>query len=496
MSHPPATNDGADSVDGEFEKDVSLVAKSLKWLSFGSAIINCLSAGSILLYSLYAPIFQEKLGYSQMQINAVSIAGEIGMYLPVPIFGYICDRFGPSYLSFLSSIFFGPSYVLAAIVFSNALSYQFMVVAYVFIGMGTSSMYFAGVTTCAKNFTSSRGLALALPIAAFGLSSLWQAQFVSRVFRTDGVFDVRSMFLFFSAMLAIVGLLGAVGLRVQSEEEKVACEEDGNSERTGLLTGTPGGYGAVEENGAEQELDEKRWVNSATREFLKDRTMWWFALGVFLVTGPGEAFINNMGSLIQTLYPPATSSTSFKDPIDPATHVSIVALTSTAARILAGTLSDYLAPSSSNISSHRFACSRMCLLFLFSIIMLLGQLFVASGAVEQHGERFWLVSSSIGAGYGAVFCLAPTVVSVVWGTENFGTNWGIVTMTPALGATLFGLVWAAGYDQNAGNDGVCWGRKCYQGSFAVMAGSVCLAVLGWLWAWRGRGGWRERGVVV
>ncbi|RPA93456.1 hypothetical protein L873DRAFT_1777781 [Choiromyces venosus 120613-1] len=54
----------------------------IKWTSFACAIMNCLCAGSILLFSLWAPVFQQKLGYSQMQVNAISIAGELGMYLP------------------------------------------------------------------------------------------------------------------------------------------------------------------------------------------------------------------------------------------------------------------------------------------------------------------------------------------------------------------------------------------------------------------------------
>ncbi|PUU76178.1 hypothetical protein B9Z19DRAFT_1130122 [Tuber borchii] len=82
----------------------------------------------------------------------------------------------------------------------------------------------------------------------------------------------------------------------------------------------------------------------------------------------------------------------------------------------------------------------MYLLFSFAFLMLLGNLYVSLGYVQEHGENFWIVSSSIGAGYGAVFCLAPTVVSVVWGTQNFGTNWGIVTMTPAAGAMVFGSI--------------------------------------------------------
>lgn len=39
-------------------------------------------AGSILLFSLWAPVFQNRLGYSQTQVNFISMAGELGMYLP------------------------------------------------------------------------------------------------------------------------------------------------------------------------------------------------------------------------------------------------------------------------------------------------------------------------------------------------------------------------------------------------------------------------------
>lgn len=44
--------------------------------------LDSLCAGSLLLFSMWAPIFQDSLGFSQMQINAVSIAGALGMYLP------------------------------------------------------------------------------------------------------------------------------------------------------------------------------------------------------------------------------------------------------------------------------------------------------------------------------------------------------------------------------------------------------------------------------
>lgn len=210
-----------------------------------------------------------------------------------------------------------------------------------------------------------------------------------------------------------------------------------------------------------------------------------------------------MGTLITTLYPPPTTAAHKGNPIDPATHVSIVAATSTIARLVAGSLSDYLAPPVPSSSAcappparKALRCSRMYLLFAFALVMLFGNLYVSLGYVQERGENFWIVSSSIGAGYGAVFCLAPTVVSVVWGTENFGTNWGIVTMTPAVGATVFGSIFAWQYDSHANDKGTCWGRECYSGSFMAMAVSVGLALCGWLWCWRGPDGWRSRKVVV
>lgn len=276
------------------------------FVSLATALNNCLWAGSVLIFSLYAPQFNEKLGYRQMQINAVSVATELGMYLPVPVFGFICDRFGPSRLSLLSSVFFGPGYALAAAAYAHAWDYRVMVAAFALIGMGTSSLYFSGVTTCAKNFTGRRGLALALPIAAFGLSSLWQAQLVSYFFTSAspsaaaaaaaaegggaGHVEVERVFWFFALSLATVGLVGSVGLRVTS----VDGQEDDELDEDGAIL-APTTEGEEGEGGGEDGEDKgTNWLNADTRAFLADRNMWWFASGVFLVTGPGEAFINNV----------------------------------------------------------------------------------------------------------------------------------------------------------------------------------------------------------
>jgi hypothetical protein len=56
----------------------------VKWTSFTCALINCLVAGSVVTFALYAPQLQRHLHYSSLQVNTVGIACQLGLYLTVP----------------------------------------------------------------------------------------------------------------------------------------------------------------------------------------------------------------------------------------------------------------------------------------------------------------------------------------------------------------------------------------------------------------------------
>jgi len=347
-------------------------------------------------------------------------------------------------------------------------------------------------------------------------------------------------FLFLAVTLLAVGLLGTLLLKVVDEEELIdeAVEE---LERSGLLEDSEffrranggGVYGSFEDQldseesearrieeakaQEDEEARKKTWLlNEETRRFLKDHTMWWLAAGFFFVSGPGEAFITNLGTIIGTLYPPVADPSVL--PTTAATHVSIVAITSTVARILFGTLTDVLAPTpivhhfgsaSNSLASlpprRRFAVSRISFLLLSALFLLLGQVILASGLVQNHAERFWIVSTLIGSGYGVLFSLTPLIITVIWGVENFGTNWGIVAMVPAAGATVWGIVYSTVYQWGAekssfskdlAEDVLCYGKQCYESTFWAMAASVAIGCGLWIWAWKGRNGWSQRGIVV
>lgn len=141
----------------------------------------------------------------------------------------------------------------------------------------------------------------------------------------------------------------------------------------------------------------------------------------------------------------------------------------------------------------------MAFLLPSALLLSIGYLILASPFLFKEPSLFHLTTTLVGFGYGSSFSLVPIIISVVWGVENFATNWGIVAMMPALGAVLWGVVYSSAY-QNAldhgcggSSDGQCHGWQCY-GLWAMgCTVSVWVAIVAWLAAWRG---WKRRGVVV
>lgn len=509
-------------------------------------MISALCAGSVTAFSLYGRAFERRLGYSQFQVNGVATAASAALYLPVPLLGYLCDRSGPAVPSLLAAVLFAAGYALAAAAFrlsavseaAAAAWYPLMVAGFACVGTATCAMYLSAVATCAKNFSGGRyrGLALAAPIAAFGLGGAFLGQvaglfFVQRPVAglrqpdLEGEVDVGQLFVFLSLALAAVGALGAAAMRVIGERDLIdqAAEE---LERSGLLEARPSisgssgdsggggrvGYGTVSDNDDDDSsgtATKTRVLNAETRRFLLDRTAWLLGVCFLFMIGPGEAFINNLASVISALGPPDSPG---RVATSPATHVAVMGISSTAARLLAGTLSDLLAPTPTTCHPQlgggggqtgrvRATCSvsRVTLLVAAAAVMSAGLATLASGVAQGRDDRLWIATALVGFGYGAVFSLTPIIIAVVWGVENFGTNWGLVATFPALGAAAWGLVYSTVYQHAATSEEppldsrLCLGAACYAPTFWAMAATVgvaCFAVL------RAKMDWVRDGVLV
>jgi hypothetical protein len=163
--------------------------------------------------------------------------------------------------------------------------------------MGTSSLYFSALTTSAKNFVGHRGLSIAIPIAAFGLSSFWEALLAGSPLFTKPVvaeggnvireLDVVRLFRFFAVLLGIVGVIGACGLFVipphlPKRMEGEATEEDALLPRA-----------EESETSSVISLESaKEEITAEHRPFLTESSTYLFGLVLLVLLGTGEMFIN------------------------------------------------------------------------------------------------------------------------------------------------------------------------------------------------------------
>jgi MFS family permease len=115
----------------------------------------------------------------------------------------------------------------------------------------------------------------------------------------------------------------------------------------------------------------------------------------------------------------------FTPSLDPSRHISLLALSSTVSRLASGLVSDYISS-----PSRAHPVSRIPLFIALALVHVSGLLLLSYAPVAWLREWFSLGSVLVGIGYGGIFTLAPTVVSVVWGIGGFGRNWGILTFTP------------------------------------------------------------------
>lgn len=197
--------------------------------AFVLAFTCSVCAGSISLFSIFAPSIQRDTGLRVMDLNYVAIAAELGQYIPVPLVGFMADRFGPKYAGMLATLLFCPGYYVSAMVVQASLDFShgkelsalssflvennitILVVAFFAIGTATSSLHFCGVVTSAKVLPQFPGFSISGPIAAYGLSSLWQSQLISDYFtipgNDGGYIRIVPVFYFFTVLYFFTGFI-------------------------------------------------------------------------------------------------------------------------------------------------------------------------------------------------------------------------------------------------------------------------------------------------
>jgi hypothetical protein len=118
-------------------------------------------------------------------------------------------------------------------------------------------------------------------------------------------------------------------------------------------------------------------------------------------------------------------------------HVQIISIANTLTRLAVGALSDWLSFAaiatvatvpSTGILSHLPRpprVSRLLFLLVASVLLTVAFAYVAFGL--DHPDGLWVLSVSVGMGYGTIFTMAPSIVRSVYPVADFGRNWGLIS---------------------------------------------------------------------
>lgn len=366
-------------------------------LAYVLSLLCCLSSASFTSFSLYTTSF-ESLGYTAVQINAISIAAEAGLYLCVPILGYVADAYHLSYLGIIGGVTYLAGYCLAAYTYIHALNYVYMSVAFAIIGIACSSVFIGSMVNCARIHSKSALLSIAAPTTAYGLSSLIYSQVIAFILKKG---SITLMWNIMAVCLALVGAIAWKAPRIGYSDTSAQAPE-------------------------EAQVPSK----SHLQRFCSDYQTWTLLLTFVLVSGPLEMYQNDLGLLTRI---------PSKGHPNTATQVGLFAMASTLSRLGIGSYLDLGFSSPTD---------------LLTAVLVINA--VTEVAVAKSWLPLWLPTLTSGMAYGCVFTLYPLVVSRVWGIEGFATYWGIFILGPAIGSLLYGLLFAVDLEMHNGVSKTFW----------------------------------------
>lgn len=132
----------------------------------------------------------------------------------------------------------------------------------------------------------------------------------------------------------------------------------------------------------------------------------------------------------------------------------------------------------SDIIIKRLHSSRLWCLIASALIFILAQ---TLALLIQNPNYLFLVSSTTGLAYGALFGVMPPLVADNFGVKGLSLNWGVILLAPVITGNVFNLSYGRILDGNssgAGGAGVCdRGLGCYASAYWITLASSVAGVV-------------------
>eukprot|EP00698_Gefionella_okellyi_P016674 TRINITY_DN4785_c0_g1_i1.p1 TRINITY_DN4785_c0_g1~~TRINITY_DN4785_c0_g1_i1.p1 ORF type:complete len:450 (+),score=100.14 TRINITY_DN4785_c0_g1_i1:158-1351(+) len=345
--------------------------------------------------------------------------------------GLICDRFGPKILILMALVLQAGGYLVAwayASLYIQTGSWLIIGSDFV-VGMGNTCLITVSAVTCSRNFERKyRGRVLGVITAAMALGGAVFAWLDVPFSVTEtGLNNVQWFLLMLSCCSASFCLLSLVFVRlVPVSVEYTALKSDSKQE---IL------------------------VDVGFPKLLTQPSWWLLWIAFAIGTGCGLMFINNAGSVIE----------SMGTKISPVILVTILSVSNTVGRLSVGLASDAL------IQYVGRAWFLLASLFIMCI---------AHAALAAQPQIVVYAAIPIGFAYGGVFSVTPTMISELFGVTHFGQNNGWSLLAPAAGSFSLNAVAGALYSKYVPAGATkCLGSDCFRWSFVVCSSLCVLAMI-------------------
>ena len=294
------------------------------------------------------------------------------------------------------------------------------------VGMGAALAYHSALATNVRNWpVSYRGVAVGVPVAAFGLSAFLYTQLarwkILRFPDTNDLIVPSFLFLMSGASVLLNGLAGIIlrdireAIVVEEEDDDLEIERLG--EEGSLPIGIPLSQASSRSSSvfrpsqrSSSSIHSSPSSESTLKRLLTDPDAILLAISMFCVIGVGLMYINNVGAIVMALIPPTDLPMKMQS-----LQVGLISIGSFLGRILSGIASD--------LCWRVFKLNRLIWPLFAAGLVLSGCLLSMS---MESIDKLTIVTALMGLGYGVMWTSLPVLVGEFFGTTKFASHWYIL----------------------------------------------------------------------
>lgn len=339
-----------------------------------AGVVFHLMIGGVYAWSVFTKPIVRQTGWRE---SSVAFAFSLAIFflgMSAAFMGRLVEKFGPSTVGTISSIFYGTGIALTGLAIHNRQLWLLYLAYGVIGGLGLGSGYVTPVSTIVRWFPDKRGLATGLAIMGFGFAALLTGPVALRLILTISLvnaFYVLGLFYF------VVMIIAAQFIKKPQPHELPTVIAQ-NAARVSLTN---------QEMSASQAV-RTRWFASL-----------WFMFFINITTGIGLVSAASPMAQNMTVMTPATA----------AIMVGIIGLFNGFGRLAWATLSDYIGRPLT-----------YSLIFVLDVVMLLILI------IFKQPFIFALALCLLMSCYGAGFSVIPAYLGDVFSTKELGAIHGYV----------------------------------------------------------------------